>query len=179
MASVQSAQQALLLQSILPRMGCHSQPWQTAAQLEGARVFPRGQGHQHRIFPKVPVSFTERGSEMRHLPGVSHLGIELGFVNAGTIQRNRTEAGRDVTGRKQSYHRMPTGSSQALQGGSAQPLGTLVVGAQNLTTFLGLGVAPWMHSRASPSSGTKPLFCLQSLSCQGVPGAPGWEWREG
>ena len=62
-------------------------------------------------------------------------------------------------------------------GSSAQPQALWFRGSRSVATFLGLGAAPWMLSRASPSPGTKPLFCLWSLGCQGAPGARGW--REG
>lgn len=58
MASMQSAQQAFLLWSTLPDLGCHSRPWQTAAQLEGDSDFPRNPGYQCHIFTRFHEFYT-------------------------------------------------------------------------------------------------------------------------
>lgn len=66
---------------------------------------------------------------------------------------------------------MQTGSSQVFQGGSAQPLGILVVGAQSLTTFLGLGVAPLDAFPGLPLLRQQSLFSAFSPSAaKGCPG---------
>lgn len=98
-------------------------------------------------------------------------GHRAGICECWTIQRNRIEAGRDVTGAGSgSTTGMWPGSGQVIQGGSAQPLGTLDVGAQSLTTFLGLGW-PLGCLPGPPPPQAQSLFSAFSPSAaKGCPG---------